>query len=209
MKRAGFVLAGGRSTRMGRDKALLPAVRTNNGGDTSREGGRTLLEQIANCVRDAAGSVVIIGPPERYAFTGFPVIADIVEAKGPLGGICTALRHTNADWNLIVACDMPRIDSELLKRLLDAAEASGKDCLVPSTRIGASAGLEPLCAVYHARVLPAAEDAIHRGRLAMHDFVRSIDAREWLVEDLASFQNVNTPEQYAPAQYTSPQGRTR
>ena len=178
--RRGFVLAGGRSTRMGRDKALLPS------------GPHTLLEQIAASVREAAGSVTLIGPPERYAFLGFPVLADAVESQGPLGGLLTALEATSADWNLIVACDMPGLTADFLKSILAAAELAGKDCLAPVT----TRGVEPLCAVYHRRVAAAAKYALHHKHLKMQDFLRSIDTAEWPVADSGVLRNVNTPEEW-------------
>src|SRR5882672_6033560 len=98
---AGFVLTGGRSSRMGRDKALLPVA------GSGPAGGLSLVERTAELVRGAAGSVILIGMPERYAHLGLPVVADIVEDCGPMGGLLTALHVTHADSNLIVACDMP------------------------------------------------------------------------------------------------------
>src|SRR5258708_22440353 len=165
MEVAGFVLVGGRSSRMGRDKALLPA------------GSRTLVEQIADAVGQACGSITLIGPPERYAFLGLPVMPDAAPGLGPLGGLCTALRATRAEWNLMVACDMPGLTSEFLRELIQAAVRAGKDCLVPET----DRGLEPLCAVYHARVLRAAEAALERKLLKMQDFVRQLDVCTWPV----------------------------
>lgn len=164
---------------MGRDKALLPA------------GGETLVEHLAGVVREAAGSATLIGPPERYAHFGFPVLADAVPSKGPLSGVYTALKTTRAEWNLIVACDMPALTADFLEALLAAAESSGKDCLVPAT----SRGLEPLCAVYNARVAAAALRALHANLLKMQDFVRSLPAAEWPVADSAILRNVNTPEE--------------
>src|SRR5258708_4089918 len=93
----GFLLAGGRSSRMGRDKALLPF------------GSSTLAAHIATQIRDAAGNVTILAPPERYAHLGLPVLADAIPNCGPLGGLYTALQSTTADWNVLVACDLPRI----------------------------------------------------------------------------------------------------
>src|SRR5579862_7372387 len=92
---AGFVLVGGLSARMDSDKALLGV------------GGSTLVDQIASRVRAAAGNVTLIGPPENYASSGYNVIADRVTGCGPLGGVFTALSVTTAEWNLIVACDLP------------------------------------------------------------------------------------------------------
>lgn len=177
--RAGFVLAGGRSSRMGRDKALMPWK------------GSTLIESVAREVLNAAGNVTLIGSPERYGNLGFPVICDKIEGCGPLGGLHAALSVTTAEWNVLVACDMPAVTRELLEELLGAAEASGADALVPQT----PGGLEPLCAVYHVRLLSAVESAIHSKLLKMHDFVSKIDARRWPVPDSGLFRNLNTPQQ--------------
>jgi molybdopterin-guanine dinucleotide biosynthesis protein A len=178
---SGFVLAGGRSSRMGRDKALLPA------------GDRTLIDQIASRVRAAAGNVTLIGPPERYAALGYPVMPDRVENCGPIGGLYTALSITEADWNLVVACDMPALTTEFLCRLLRAAESSGADCVVPKT----ASGLEPLCAVYHRRCLAAAERAVFSKRFKMHDFISSLRFTTVVASDPSALENVNTPEQWS------------
>jgi len=164
---------------MGQDKALLPWK------------GSTLMESVAREVYNAAGNVTLIGSPERYGSLGFPVISDKMEGCGPLGGLHAALSATTAEWNVLVACDMPAVTSELLAELLEAAEASGADALVPQT----PGGLEPLCAVYHVRLLPAIESAIHSKLLKMHDFVSTIQAKKWPAPDPSVFRNINTPEQ--------------
>jgi molybdenum cofactor guanylyltransferase len=179
--RAGFVLAGGQSSRMGRDKALLPV------------NGSTLIEQVAARVRSVAHDVTLIGQPERYQFLGYPVIADLVKGCGPLGGVYTALSVTNADWNLIVACDMPYVTADLLENLFQAAEATQADCVVPET----SAGLDPLCAVYHRRCVSLASASITSNLLKMQDFVAALRAVTWSVSDPAPLFNANTPEEWA------------
>ena len=179
--RAGFVLAGGRSSRMGRDKALLPL------------GDSTLVEQVAARIRAATGNVTLIGPPERYGGLGHPVVGDLVEGCGPLGGVYTALSITSADWNLVVACDMPGLTVEFLERLLAAGEAAGLDCLVPQT----SSGLEPLCAVYHRRCLAAAKAAIFHKAFKMHDFVSGLRCKTWPLSDPSPLENINTPEEWS------------
>jgi len=181
---AGFVLTGGRSSRMGRDKALLPIE------------GSVLVERTAERVRAAAGSVTLIGAPGRYAHLGLPVLPDLVPDGGPGGPICgihTALKTTIADWNLVVACDMPRLTAPFLRSLLDRAQAEGKACLVPQT----SQGLEPLCAVYHRRALPAVDWAVHHNVLKMQDFVKTLDPFVWPVPHDIFLENWNTPQDLA------------
>jgi len=182
--RAGYLLAGGQSSRMGRDKALLPF------------GSMTLAGHIATQIREAAGNVTLIGPPERYAHLGFPVIPDAIPGCGPLGGLLTALRSTAADWNLIVACDMPHLTAPFLVRLFEAAaEGSNPDCVVAESE----GRRHPLCAVYHRRVLPAAESAINRKLFKMHDFIATLRTEAWPVLDPALLRNVNTPADWEAA----------
>src|SRR5260370_39824741 len=117
----GFLLAGGHSSRMGRDKALLPY------------GSATLAAHIATQIRDAAGNVTILGPPDRYAHLGFPILADAIPDCGPLRGLYTPLRENTADWNLLVACDLPRITAAFLRELL-AATSPAHDSVAAAAR---------------------------------------------------------------------------
>ncbi|MEQ1946327.1 MAG: molybdenum cofactor guanylyltransferase [Bryobacteraceae bacterium] len=178
--RAGFVLTGGHSARMGRDKALLDV------------GGSTLVGQIAERVCGAAGNVTLVGGAGRYESLGYAVLPDVIENIGPMGGLLTVLRHSGAEWNLVVACDMPTVTAEFLRELLDAAEASGAGCVVPETK----GGRHPLCAVYHRRVLPALEQAIDHKLLKMRDFLKTIGAQSWPASDERLLQNINTPAEW-------------
>jgi molybdenum cofactor guanylyltransferase len=176
------VLVGGRSSRMGRDKARLPFR------------GASLGEFVARTVEEAAGSVVLVGDPAEYSEFPFPVIADLHPGAGPLGGILTVLHHTSADWNLVVACDMPGLLADGLRRILDAAEQSGADALVPT---GPSGVPEPLCAVYHRRSLGGLEAAFASGERKVTVALAGVRATILPFEELSLFQNVNTPEDWA------------
>jgi molybdopterin-guanine dinucleotide biosynthesis protein A len=182
MERAGFVLVGGKSSRMGQDKALLPY------------GGATLIQHIAAQVVAAAGQVALVGPPERYGFLGFPVIADSVPDFGPVAGIHAALQAPNSTWNLIVACDMPGVTAEFLRGMLDAAEQCGPGCLVPR---GPSGRLQPLCAVYHRTCFAGIDQAIHANIRKVRDAIAGLRVHEWPVADDGWFRNLNTPEDLA------------
>ena len=168
---------GGRSSRMGRDKALLPYR------------GGSLAGAVARAVECAAGRVTLVGNP------GIGGIADLYPGEGPLGGILTALHHTTAEWNLVVACDMPGISSELLGRLLEAAEESGADALLPS---GPSGKVEPLCAVYRRQSLEQMEANFARGIRKVTAALEGLATVRLAVPELAPFQNVNTPEDWEP-----------
>ncbi len=182
MRRAGFVLVGGSSSRMGRDKALLPY------------GGATLAEFVAARVEAAAGSAVLVGAAERYGHLNRPVIPDLVPGQGPLGGIQSALSATTADWNLIVACDLPRVEASYLRLLLEEAEAADADCLVPVSPGGRP---EPLCAVYHRRALGAIARSVQQQVRRVTAALDGLNVLWREEQNAAKFLNVNTPEDWA------------
>jgi molybdenum cofactor guanylyltransferase len=167
---------------MGRDKALLPYR------------GTTLVEHLARAVQEAAGNVALIGEPARYSSLGYPVYPDKFPGCGPLGGVYTALSVSAADWNLIVACDMPGISADVLRGLLRSAGESAKSCVVVAT--GPIGEPEPLCAVYHRSCLPVLARAIQEKRFKMKDLVRELDSKARPV-DASALANVNTPAEWA------------
>jgi molybdenum cofactor guanylyltransferase len=183
MQASGFVLAGGGSTRMGRNKALLPFR------------GITLVEHIAGMVREATGSVMLIGDPVQLGHLGLPVVPDKLPGCGPAGGIYTALTMTSTDWNLIAGCDMPAITRDILAGLLRrAAEAPvAIDCVAAA---GPDGDPEPLCAAYHRQCLPAVGQAIRDNRLKMKSLLLELDI-EMLPVDASALANVNTPAEWA------------
>jgi Molybdopterin-guanine dinucleotide biosynthesis protein A len=160
-------------------------------------GGGTLVERVAHAVSAAAGSVTLVGAPERYAGLGFRVLADTRPGAGPLAGIHTALCASPAAWNLIVACDMPGISASFLSSLLAAAEGSAADCLLPA---GPSGLPEPLCAVYHGRCADTIAAALDRQVRKVTDGLAGLRVATWNVAESGWFRNVNTPEDWA--QYT-------
>jgi molybdopterin-guanine dinucleotide biosynthesis protein A len=163
---------------MGRDKALLPFR------------GGPLAGVIARAIEQAAGSVTVVGRPE---FLDYPTLPDLYPCEGPLGGILTALAHTTAEWNLVVACDMPGITPEFLSGLLARAIDSGRDALIPHRPSGPP---EPLCAVYRSRARKPLEREFALGVRKVTAALRAIDAIAWEIQEVAHFQNVNTPEDW-------------
>jgi molybdopterin-guanine dinucleotide biosynthesis protein A len=135
-----------------------------------------------------------VGAPERYPNLGFRIVSDSRPGCGPLAGIHAAITDSRADWNLIVACDMPLISAAFLQSLLDAAESSGADCLIPS---GPSGLPEPLCAVYHSRCRDAIGAALDRNVRKVTDGLAGLRIAAWSVPESRCFRNVNTPEEWA------------
>jgi molybdopterin-guanine dinucleotide biosynthesis protein A len=182
MQRAGFILTGGRSSRMGRDKALFPWR------------GSTVVEHLSLAVQSVAGSSTLVGRPERYSHLGLPALADVRPGCGPLSGIETALSSTPAEWNLVVSCDIPEVTRELLGSLFNHALAAG--AAVTLVRDGANT-LQPLCAVYHRRCLAVVSAALDRNELRL---TRVIDALQPEFFPMAApLPNINTPEDWSAA----------
>ena len=182
-----FILAGGKSTRMGTDKAFLEFE------------GETLLAHALLKAKTVATQVRIVGAREKFELYG-PVIEDVFPERGPLGGIHAALESTPTDLNLVLAVDMPFVTTDFLKYLADQARAT--DALVTLPRAGGQ--WQPLCAVYRRAFLELAQPALEAGRnridaLFQPDVLRVIDETE-LTEgdfDAAMFHNLNRPEDVA------------
>jgi molybdopterin-guanine dinucleotide biosynthesis protein A len=145
---AGFILAGGKSTRMGMDKAFV-------GFD-----GCTLLARALDLVHSVTSNVYIVGAQEK--FSGFaPVVEDIFHDRGPLGGIHAALRSSVTELNLMLAVDMPFVTSPFLQYLISEARAAGgASVVVPRS----DDRRQPLCAVYRRSFANAAEMGLLAGR---------------------------------------------
>ena len=191
------ILAGGRSARMGTNKALLEV------------GGRGMLTRTADLLRSLVDEVFLVADDAApYAALGLPVIPDVHPGHGPVGGIHAAMRHAAQPLVLCVACDMPHLRREMLELLLTAARP-GDEALVP--RIGDLP--EPLLAIYGRPALAGFERAIAAGRLRVVDAfeglrVRFIEEAELRAADsgLRSFVNVNTPGELAAARAAAAQG---
>jgi len=187
---AGFVLAGGASSRMGSAKALLEI------------GGVPLLVRTVRLVESAAEPVTVIGNAGAYESLGVRAIDDDLPGAGPLGAIATALRASSAPWNLVVACDLPHLTREWLEYLAGRALASPADAVLPMNARGA----EPLCAAYHKRGEAAIRAAIERGVRKVTDGlkelrVETIEPAEWKAFDSDGllFKNMNLPADYEEA----------
>jgi molybdopterin-guanine dinucleotide biosynthesis protein A len=187
------IQAGGQSSRMQQDKALMPFL------------GQPLIARQVARLRGAADEILVItNRPEDYAFLGVPLVQDLLPGTGLLGGLYTALMSARTAVLAVVACDMPFINAGLLLAQRDLLVREGADVVVPRS----PAGLEPMHMVYRRETcLPAVHAALEQQQRRMISWFGAVRVREMGPEELAphdphlrAFTNVNTPEEFAEAE---------
>lgn len=182
----GVILAGGHSSRMGSNKALLPY-----------RGGR-FIEAIHRLLHDIFPEVILVtNNPEQYAFLPCRKVPDLFEGMGVLAGIHSGLYHSGNPAIFAVACDMPYLVEGLIRHMASRADAGG--VLIPES----PSGLEPLHAVYGKGCLAAIEATLLSGQRRIISFFDRINVSRMNVEQVAchdpsfvSFLNINTPDDY-------------
>ena len=168
---------------MGRDKAQIPW------------GNGTMLGSAVEQMKRATSQAFIVGTVETQAPPA-PVLADTALGLGPLAGIHAALVHSETDWNLVLAVDLPLITAHFLGAIVKAC-GGGEVAVVPKVH----GQLQPLCAAYHRAILPELERALARGELSIHRLLERMSARIIGEAELIAggfnpgmLLNVNTPE---------------
>ena len=185
----GVLLAGGNSSRMGRNKALMPLA------------GQRLVDRVLAVLRNIFDDLLMVtNSPDLYADLGLRMVPDLVAGKGALGGIHSAIHHTATPHCLVVACDMPFLNAGVLRYL--AEQRAGYDVVVPSVH----GRPQPLHAVYGKACLQPIARRLETERLNVVSFFPDVRVREVTAEELAgfdpeglSFRNLNTPEEFAEA----------
>jgi molybdopterin-guanine dinucleotide biosynthesis protein A len=171
---AAAILAGGTARRFGgRDKSRL-IVR----------GRPIIVRQVEVLQRVAAQIFIVSNDASRFADLGLDVHPDLVPGAGAMGGVYTALEASRADRVVVVACDMPFLDSAVLNRLVDLA--AGAD----AAWVRSASGPEPLLACYRRGARVAVRRAIDGGRLTLADLATELDVRELAADDLTAFGRV-------------------
>jgi molybdopterin-guanine dinucleotide biosynthesis protein A len=187
----GFILAGGASSRMGSDKALL------------RLGDETFVERVARALSHVTDKVGVVSSRHGGELSRLPVVPDFHEGCGALGGLHSALAHARAPWVFVVSCDLPFVTGGLCERLTSFVDA-GVEAVVPVQEDGR---WQPLCALYERRpCLPLSERLLLEGERrprALIAHVETFRADFRLLSDLPGsqlfFNNLNSPEDYDDA----------
>jgi molybdopterin-guanine dinucleotide biosynthesis protein A len=180
----GAVLAGGRSLRYGRNKALEGFA------------GKSLIERaVVSLSGFCAPVLVVVNDLTPYLSLRATLVQDLVRDQGPLCGIYTALLFSPHDWVFTKATDMPFLEVDLVKMM--CASMDGCDAVVPLLNHRA----EPLLALYSRSCLPSIAAAMEKGERKITSFypkvkVRELREAEWRTVDPEgmSFKNINTPE---------------
>jgi len=179
---------------MGEEKALLEFA------------GTTLLERALATLREVTPDVYIVGARERFERFG-RVVEDIYRERGPLGGIHAALNASQAEWNVILAVDLPFVTAALLRFLVEKARESKARVTAP--RVGG--GFQPLCAVYRREFGGTAAEALEAGENKIDRLFAPATARIVEEEELARFtftagmfDNLNTPDDVERARRRDP-----
>ena len=179
----GIILAGGKSSRMGSDKGI---VNLN---------GKKFIEHILAAVLPNVIEVLIIANNDNYNNLGYKVIKDKIKDCGPLGGIYTGLMNSKTENNIVVSCDIPFINSDLIKYIIE--NTSNADITVPVYK----GNIEPLCAVYTKRTSDQIYNLIMNKDLKIQNILKYFITKEIFITKMQKFYtdklfvNINTPEE--------------
>ena len=181
----GIVLAGGKSRRMGRDKALMVYQ------------DKPLIQHAVDTLRQVCNKVVISSNKNDYYFTGCEVWPDEIDIHAPMIGIYSCLKRSPDEVNLVLSCDMPLTGIAILKYLL--AKHNAYEIVVPRYN---NEFIEPLCALYKRSVIPVMERFIKDRNYSMQEFIRAsshlmlevIPKLDFYRDNM--FTNINNPGDY-------------
>ncbi len=175
-KLSAAILAGGKSSRMGENKAL---IKIDN---------KPIIQHVFEALQEITDDIMIISnEPGIYNFLKFPVYSDVIPHKSPLAGLITALYHCENSHCFILACDMPFIAKELLRKMVQHIEPEKITTAATPERT------QPLCAIYPKKVLPDARQAFHKQQYRVSRFMERFSLIKIPAVKNQLF-NINTPE---------------
>lgn len=172
----GIVIAGGRSSRMGQNKALI------------QYNGVRLIDNAIKMLINFT-DIVLVSSNEELKYIQYPIIEDEFDNLGPIGGLYSCLLASKTDCNLVIPCDVPNISVNLYRELLGDCEKY--DAVIPVLPDGK---YEPLVACYNKSILPLIEDAIRAIDYKMVNLINRANVKFVRVDDTKQFKNINTPD---------------
>ena len=187
------IQAGGRSSRMGEDKALKPFL------------GRPLIQRVVDRLASIVDELLVTtNRPDDYAFLGLRLVPDLFPGRGTLGGLYTAIACASFPIVAVVACDMPFASASLFEAAIRLLVREEVDVVVPRS----SGGLEPMHAVYRRLTcLPVIQSALETNQLKVIAWFPRVRVREQTPEEVAAldprglaFWNINTSEDFLAAE---------
>ncbi|MCP4608305.1 MAG: molybdenum cofactor guanylyltransferase [Planctomycetes bacterium] len=179
MPATAIILAGGKSTRMGQDKNMLPINK------------RPMIEHVYKQLKPYFSEIIISANHQsRYSFLGETIIRDKVADIGPLMGLASALRASKNEANFVIACDIPEIDISIVKAML--RQIGDYDAVVP--KVGLS-HYEPLFAVYSKKGLPLLDHALQSEIYGIVHALRDCNVK-YIDLTSRSIENINTKDDY-------------
>lgn len=185
-----YILSGGRSSRMGGDPKGLKTL-----------GGIPMVQHVIDICQPKVEKLTIIGDPLLYGHLGYEVIIDDADLTqcGPISGIYTAAKHSNASYCLVLGCDTPCIPIDLIEALI--AQCDGHDVVIPIH----GEKLEPLCALYNPAIKDGILQCARSGILKVSDVITQFEVLyldvDYILERWPkAFFNVNTPQDFVEAE---------
>jgi len=181
MQITGIILAGGQSTRMGTDKALIQI------------NGKTLLENAIDICKPHCRTIIISSNNSGHELFGYEIIPDEIKNCGPLGGIYSCLKKSVTEWNFVLSVDAAFVPVSFVQFLI--SETENFDAVVPVHQNGK----EPLVALYHKRCIPEIIKQIETQDFKIHRLFNSLnitftDSQKWIQKYPEIFRNLNRPE---------------
>lgn len=178
-KISGIILAGGKSSRMGKNKAMIEI------------NGEISIRTLHNLIKPFCSEIIIsANNQETYQFLHERIITDEIQGIGPIGGILSCLKKSSFRKNLVIACDMPMIPFSLIQLLINHKNTA--EFVVPAN---GTDEIEPLCAIYDKSVIPVLSEMIAEGNYKIRNLMNYCKTALIQVHNGNNiFQNLNTPE---------------
>lgn len=174
-----YILAGGKSSRMGRNKALL------------KLDGLTIIERVISAVPAKKQNIKIVTNSSKdYEFLGYAIIKDVHPGLGPISGVHAGLTDSSYESNFFLACDLPFLSEEVIRTVL--ARHSNQEIL----GIKSETGREPLCTIYSKNCIPSIENLIKIGDYSLQSLFKLMAAEFFEYEGASSLFNLNTVDDW-------------